>query len=203
MDGQGQERGELLMLYDVTEVHNLAQFREDLVHMMVHDLRNPLTIAQGSLELLADESFTTLDATAKQLVDMVQHSTQQCLDLVQKILDLQQLESGKLVLEPEDVALLPYVTEQVLQMRPLAGMKRQELLVDVDPTLPPLKADPRLEGRSTAAAADPAESNRQRHQVHARWGHHPHQRRPPRRYGRDRGGGHRPRNTRGAAQGPL
>ena len=143
-DTQGQDRGRLLVLYDVTEARNLAQLREDLMHMMVHDLRNPLSIAQGSLELLVDSNFTQLDATARQLVEMVQRSNEQCLEIVRKILDLQQLESGQMAVDKENLLLLPFVNQLVRQMLPLSNMKQQSLAIEIPHGLPPVLADPRL-----------------------------------------------------------
>lgn len=140
---QGHTIGQLLVLYDVTEAHRLDELRDDLVHMMVHDLRNPLTIVQGSAELLAED----LDAAPPpihQLIKMIQTSNAQCLELVNRILDVQMLEAGELTVERQPIHLAAFIREISAPLGALADQKQQTLTIEISSDMPPVRADPKL-----------------------------------------------------------
>jgi len=144
MDGQGRSLGKLMVLYDITQERRLAALRDDLTHMMVHDLRNPLTIMHCSTELLLDEVYAGLEPRHQRLLKMIMSSNIQSLELVNRILDLQSLESGRMDIAQEDVCVADYVKQAVQQASLLAEVKQQEVCVDIPEGLPPAQSDPRL-----------------------------------------------------------
>ncbi len=144
VEEQGRVLGQLLVLYDITREHQLAELRDDLTHMMVHDLRNPLTIMYCSAELLLDEALDQLDPRSQKLLKMIMSSNIQSLELVNHILDLQSLESGHMELEQEDIDVKAAVQQAIQQASLLAEMKQQALQAEVPDGLPAALADPRL-----------------------------------------------------------
>jgi signal transduction histidine kinase len=118
--------------------------RNDLVQMMVHDLRNPLSVVYGSVELLASELAEKLDERSEKLLSMAKLSTTQCLEIVNRILDLQLLESGQIVPERKPLATGQAIQQIVQQMSPLAERKKIEMSSDISLDLPPAQADPKL-----------------------------------------------------------
>ncbi|NIV29503.1 MAG: GAF domain-containing protein, partial [Anaerolineae bacterium] len=133
--------GRLLVLRDVTEERSLERMRDDLVHAMVHDLRNPLTSISGALSFLDDSITDTLSSGEQQLWEIAQKSTESMLGLVRAILEISQLESGQV---PLDHALIPLddLIAGVLDSQvPLAVEKGVRLEGDVPPDLPPAWAD--------------------------------------------------------------
>jgi len=143
-DRRGQLLARLLVLHDVTEEHALDELRNDLIRMMVHDLRNPLSVVYGSIELLIMEVGEQLDARGRKMLDVIKVSNMQCLGIVNRILDLHRLETGQMPLELESVSLPPLLHQLVQQMSPLADVNRLQLGLDIKPHLPPARADPRL-----------------------------------------------------------
>jgi NtrC-family two-component system sensor histidine kinase KinB len=138
--------GRLVVLRDVTEERLLAQMREDLTHTMVHDLRNPVNIISGSLELLecCDDNLSDHQHA---IVALARESTQRVLKLVNNILDVSRLESGQMPLECEPVCLDDLIDEVMRVQTPLALDKDLRLESDVPPTLPLAWADPWLTER--------------------------------------------------------
>ena len=51
-DREGTITGWLLIFRDITEEIELARLRDDMTHMLVHDLRSPLTVLMGSLDFM-------------------------------------------------------------------------------------------------------------------------------------------------------
>jgi signal transduction histidine kinase len=136
--------GRLIILRDVTEERLLTRMRDDLTSTMVHDLRNPLTIIQGSLELLEAEAPGPLVDDQRQVLAMMRQGLQRMLNLVTSILEGNRLESGQVTLEREPMRLRPLVDEALAIQRVLASDKQLQLHNELAPDLPPVHVDAEL-----------------------------------------------------------
>ncbi|MEA3339060.1 MAG: ATP-binding protein [Chloroflexota bacterium] len=128
--------------HDISERAALERMREDLTHMIVHDLRNPLGSIMSSLQLIRT-AFTERDLTLPvlKLLNIAMRSGAKLYQLIDSLLDLGQLESGetelkKIWLDPDSLA-----REAVEQIRPLVLSKGQTLEVQIGPDLPQVLAD--------------------------------------------------------------
>lgn len=99
VQGDGQTMGRLSVLRNVTDERLLEQFREDLTHTMVHDLRNPLTGISSSLQLLKMHADDLLPTKDQKILGIALNSTRRMLKLVNAILDISRLESGRMPLD--------------------------------------------------------------------------------------------------------
>lgn len=119
--------GRLIVLQDVSNERALQRIRDDLTHTMVHDLRNPLNVVSGSLELIHKTIAPTLGKDTTQLLGIARYSIDRMLHLVNGILSISRLESGKLPLKCSELDM-PSLIDQVLTMqRPLASEKDLQL----------------------------------------------------------------------------
>jgi PAS domain S-box-containing protein len=131
--------------HDVTEQVALERTREDLSHMIVHDLRNPLASMMSSLQLirksLADREDLRL---VREIIGVAIRSGERLHGLTSSLLELGRLESGEA--EPDRVPLDPesLVREAVELAQPIALGKRQTIGVQVEPGLPAVMADPAM-----------------------------------------------------------
>jgi PAS domain S-box-containing protein len=139
--------GRLFILRDVTQERAISQMREDLTHTMVHDLRNPLTGIYGALSLLEPALKEALNLHQLGMLDIAQRSTERMLSMVNAILDISRLESGRMPLSPTIFAIGDSIGEAVELERPRAEQKGVWLLDAVTDNLPPVWADPGLIGR--------------------------------------------------------
>ena len=143
-NGRGQTIGASTIARDITERKQLEKLRDDLTHMIVHDLRNPLSgimLAIGSLEaepLLPEQH---------ELVEIAGNSTKQMLELVNTILDIGRLESGQMPVERTPVNLSKLIAENLELQDTLANSKKIRLVNRVPATLPPVLIDDGLIGR--------------------------------------------------------
>lgn len=139
--------GRLLVVRDVTQQHQLSVLRDELTHMMVHDLRSPLSTVSTALDFLESEVTGQLDSDQQQTLAIARESVRFTLDLVNAILDVHQLESGQIVLERLPIPLTHLVSEALRLQSPAAAARNLTLLSDVPDALPPAWADPNLVGR--------------------------------------------------------
>ena len=90
---------ELLRSY--SKLQELEQLREDLVHMVVHDMRSPLTVIAGNLSFLKDECDKLSPEAATDLQDAIE-GAEAVAKLANDLLDVSRLEEGKLPLRLAD-----------------------------------------------------------------------------------------------------
>ena len=136
--------GRLVVLHDVTEERLLERMRDDLTHTMVHDLRNPLTSISASLSFLEALLGEDLPPTQSSILEIAQSSTQMMLDLVNAILDISRLESGRMPLERAEVAVGDIIAATIAAQLPMALEKDLELERDVSSDLSAAWVDAKL-----------------------------------------------------------
>ena len=142
-----QSIGHLLLLRDVTDERLLERMRDDLTRTMVHDLRNPIGATKMSLDLLMMTGRKEMSENSLSLVERAQSITERTLDLVNQILDISQLENGKMPIEYKSFNLRALVNEILNVQTPIATEKNILLEVSLPNDLPPVWADRKLMGR--------------------------------------------------------
>ena len=133
-----------------------------MTHMLVHDLRNPLGIISTALGLLESDLADNLSADQRRALDIVNHQASKMRGLVNRILEIGQLERQQVPLNRTPIELA-YLIDQVLKLQaPQASAKGVRLASDVPPDLPPGLVDAELSGASCKTWwTTPASSPRQ------------------------------------------
>lgn len=124
------------------QLEELLRLREELADMIVHDLRNPLTVIINGLQLLDDVSVSDADRDyASAVSETMERATQRMERLVDTLLDIARFEEGAMALrlQPLDVASL--VEETIAGERHLAENK--DIVLEARPSaeLPAVSAD--------------------------------------------------------------
>lgn len=133
------------ILNDLSERIRLEQVREDLTHMIIHDLRNPLSSIMSSLDLIqAVFRDPSLNLPVDQLFDIARRSGERLFTLIDSILDLARLEAGKTELRREVISVDTLVRETVEQVRPLAIGREIALEIQISPSVSPVLGDREL-----------------------------------------------------------
>lgn len=140
----GNQGGYVITLRDISERVNLERLREDMAHMLVHDLRTPLTSILMGLDFLQNADIAHAQADKDELISLTYGAAVQMLGQVNTILDVSKLEAGKFAL-----ALVPtpvhVIAEQAMRMvQSIAKQQRVTLALNVSPGMPYALADPSL-----------------------------------------------------------
>ncbi len=93
-DDRGAIATSVSILRDVTEQRRMAEFREKLLGIASHDLRNPLSAISTAATILARFPDKLDSPTAAKLVHQIQTSTDRATRLVRDLLDLTQAQCG-------------------------------------------------------------------------------------------------------------
>lgn len=143
-DREGQLIGWLLLFRDVTEAQELAERRDDLTRMIVHDLRNPLTTMATTLQLAQERLAAQGDGDTRPLLQNAYGSSQDLLDMVDSLMDMHRLEAGHSIVDPDAMRLPPLVEAVAARLQPLLAHKGIVLTITSPPDLPPIWADAEL-----------------------------------------------------------
>ena len=124
--------------------------REELFQFIVHDLRSPLSNVMAALRLLPKQAANAGNDEETDLVGIGLTSAQRMLTLVDSLLDVPRLESGKLPLERRGVPVAELVSGAVAQVSLLARLKRVSVAVGADDEVDTVYADSHLTSRVLA-----------------------------------------------------
>ena len=130
----------LLVLRDVTAERQAEKLRQDLTHMIVHDLRAPLTNMMVSIDLLLKQVSGPLTPAQQRIIQIAGGSSQQMLDLVNALLDIRRLEQRQLDLQRQPVELWELV-ENVFERLERIAADRSIQLRNLCAELPPINVD--------------------------------------------------------------
>lgn len=124
-----QRTAELLQDRDAAERANQA--KSEFLSYMSHELRTPMNGILGFAQLLAYNPDGTLDADQADCVREIMRAGEHLLELVNEVLDLARIESGKLVLEPALLAVAPQIRECVPLVQRLADNNNVKINIGI------------------------------------------------------------------------
>src|SRR5438552_8563908 len=136
----GEITGALVLFHEITELKKMDKVRRDFVDNVSHELRTPLSILRGYIETLLDNPKTPHEELLRILRVMERHSNRLEL-LVEDLLTLAQLESGNPDLQLEIVDLPEFLREMLRDWEKKLATKQLSIVVDISPTLSPIRAD--------------------------------------------------------------
>ena len=114
--------------------------REQVLHVVSHDLRNPLGAVVAHADLLLDEPDAAPEAR-REWAGVVRQAAGQMTRMIRDLLDAAMLESGRLSTHPAPCPPRALVRDAVQMLRPLAADKGQRLDWEVADGLPEVHAD--------------------------------------------------------------
>jgi two-component system, NarL family, sensor histidine kinase BarA len=134
LDGKVDELAQANM-----RLYELNMLKSDFLATMSHELRTPLNSILGFSEVLG--SIDALDDKQKRYVQNIQKSGKTLLEMINDILDLAKIESGKMETRLTDFRVGQVVTAQCDMARPLTERKNIDLESRIEPDLPPMHQD--------------------------------------------------------------
>jgi two-component system, NtrC family, sensor histidine kinase KinB len=138
---RNQILGVVLLLQDVTKLVELDRLKSDFIMTASHELRTPLTGMAMSIGLLNEQVAAQLGEKERELLRAAQTDVERLRALVDNLLDLSKLESGRISMELEAVDMAQLVENVVDLLRSQAAEKEIELTWQLPAGTPPVLAD--------------------------------------------------------------
>ena len=113
------------------QLRKLEELRDDLVHMVVHDMRSPLTAIYGFLRTLEELEGESLSEQGREFVQTALASTEDLVEMVSSLLDVSKMEAGEMKLNLTQCELLAIAKKALAKVEPLKG-GRQLVLSGAD-----------------------------------------------------------------------
>lgn len=123
--------------------------RESLTQMIVHDLKNPLTAIDGSIQLLSRKHLADRPE-ASRMAGSILRSCRVMMGMILDLLDVSRFEEGCPVVKPEPVALRELILSNIEECSAMARNAHVELSSEFPDTEPRAMADPGLVERIVA-----------------------------------------------------
>lgn len=117
--------------------------RDQLVHMLVHDLKNPIAAVMGLLQIVEDDK--TLSKESRELLKLSREEAQHLLYLTVNMLDVRKIQAGKMNLRRE--LMFSPMFEEVIELARGdvgSGLNERQVTVLVARDLSPVSADPEI-----------------------------------------------------------
>ena len=107
----------LLIVRDISERLEVERMKEEFISVVSHELRTPLTSIRGSLGLMAGGVLGELPEKAQHMMEIAANNTDRLVRLINDILDIERMESGKVIMEKQecDIAAMVREAREVMQ----------------------------------------------------------------------------------------
>lgn len=137
----GQISGYLCIARDITERRKVERLKSEFVSTVSHELRTPLTSIRGSLGLVLGALGSNLPAQVRGLLQIAHNNADRLGRLINDILDVEKIESGKMDFKPQRQLLAPLLQQAIDSVKDYANQytvnfelfnKAPDAEVDVD-----------------------------------------------------------------------
>jgi len=124
------EKSELLnkLQENYNELKDLEKLRDELIHMVVHDMKSPLQIIMSSLELLTLVPEKRLKFDNEKVFRHALTFSDRLLDMVNSLLDVSRMEAGSMTLQCKECDIIEITNQALESIAPL--LKGQDVHVD-------------------------------------------------------------------------
>ncbi len=140
---QGNEKaGNVIVLKNITSFKELDVAKTNFIATVSHELKTPLASSDFSLKLLEDPRIGELSNEQKELIRQLKNDNQRMLKILSELLNMSQVEAGKLQLNKQDVSPDAIVQHSINSIVSSAREKQITIEQNVKKSLPIIKVDP-------------------------------------------------------------
>jgi PAS domain S-box-containing protein len=128
-NADGSPRYFVKQCQDITARKQVDRMKSEFIATVSHELRTPLTSIRGSLGLIRGGATGTLPDKAARLIEVAYQNSNRLALIVDDILNMEQIDCGKMSLEPSNQLLSPLVEQAVEENLGFALSYRVSLLI--------------------------------------------------------------------------
>jgi signal transduction histidine kinase len=137
----GEAIGIVITLRDISKQAETDRAKSELISTVSHELRTPMTSINGYATLLRQGAVGPLTEKQQHFLDIISRNVSRLSMLINDLLDVSRIESGKVKLVLEEVNLASLAQDVVETLTVSAQRKGLRLVLTAPPNLPPVKAD--------------------------------------------------------------
>jgi PAS domain S-box-containing protein len=134
--------GVVTVFRDITEEVKADRAKSEFVSTVSHELRTPMTAIKGYTDLIYSGAVGTINDNQKRFLGIIKGNTDRLTALINDLLDISRIETGRVRFEPKSVQLGDIVSDVIEALVPNADAKEHVLNYRIEAGLPDIKGDP-------------------------------------------------------------
>jgi PAS domain S-box-containing protein len=138
----GEVTGTVAVFRDFTQEAEVARLKSDFVSIVSHELRTPLTSIKGYLDLLVMGASGKFTKQQQSFLEIARSNAERLHQLVNDLLDMSRIESGKVELDIQVVSVPEVVSQVASSLQKEFERRNLTLALEIAPDLPEVFGDP-------------------------------------------------------------
>jgi CheY-like chemotaxis protein/nitrogen-specific signal transduction histidine kinase len=137
----GERAGMVWIVRDVTELARVDEMKNEFVSVVSHELRTPLTAIKGFTDLILEGDVGEITAEQREFLEIVQTNSDRLVALINDMLDISRIESGRIALALDELSLAEAVDRATTAFRPMLAERSMHMQTELAPGAETVIAD--------------------------------------------------------------
>jgi signal transduction histidine kinase len=124
-----------------SDLARLNRMKDSFLGLASHELKTPLTVIMGYSELITTDLADRVDKTVLEMVMNIANAASRLDNIIKDMVDVSMIDEKRLQLKMEEVQLNRLIEESVQELRFFFSIRKQEIVVNLDESIPPIRGD--------------------------------------------------------------